>query len=153
MNFSTSRFGQWKAICLALGLAALMGLAGCIQAKWGTNAMVSVDIACPSFDKVAAETTAIMSQRGYVPMETVNRQTQSYANAHPRSLGPMLLSFIHGGQDRIEIYAQPTAEGWKLYAMVEPEGYDTYFPRHKMRTILEQVRERCEPAVSSAVTR
>jgi hypothetical protein len=148
MNVLPSFFIRLKNIGPALSLAGLMALSGCLHGTAKSRAMVSVDIDCPSFTKVAEETTTLMSRRGYVPTEPPDSQTQSYANAHSRALGPRILSFLQGGQARIEIIAQPTASGWRLYAMGEPIGYDTSFPRHKIHTILEQVRQRCEAEVS-----
>lgn len=147
-NIFPSFFAQRKNAWPTLSLAAFLTCAGCLHGTKSSNALVSVEIACPNFAKVAEETTTLMSRRGYVPTESPDSQTQSYGHAHPQALGPRILSFLQGGQAQLEIIAQPTATGWKLYAMEEPGGYDTYFPRHKIRTILEQVRKRCEPAAS-----
>jgi hypothetical protein len=131
---------------VACGFLILM--AGC---QWPAamlegNGDVEVIVHCPDVKRVYAVAAKVMAANGYVSASDRDPEEESFAVAYARNqnLVSRMVCFVRGGQDRVWIIAQPLPDGWELYAMPEPVGYDTSFSRLKFRRILDQIRRECD---------
>ena len=125
-------------------LVALM-LAGC---QWSQSALegsadVEIDIPCSDITKILSVTKQLMQTNGYQATSDLANQEVPFVAAHQARPINRVLCFSNRGRDRIWIIAQPSGHAWTLYCLPEPEGYDTSFPRHRFRQILQAVRAEC----------
>jgi len=133
-----------------LGLLLLIGFGGCQWSRMQveSSAYVTAQINCGDIGKILQSVEEGMAAHGYEVTPEGDPQEPAFLPAHPGSLGNRTLTFLHGGQDRIRIIAKPMGEGWKLYAMPEPDGYDTSFNTALCRRILAEVRKQYESTAS-----
>jgi hypothetical protein len=107
------------------------------------NAQVEMEVPCSDIGRVLSVTTRLMDTNGYHPAADATDQEIPFVVVHPHRFVDRVICFVHGGRDRVWIIAQPSAYGWHLFCLPEPEGYDTSFARRKFRQVLESVRQEC----------
>lgn len=131
---------------LATWILLLALFSGCqwSQIPVKSSAYVSEEIHFGDIAQILQSVEKLMTDHGYDVFKPEDPQEPAFLPAHPGSLGNRTLTFLHGGQDRIRIIANPTGSGWKLYCIPEPDGYDTSFNARLCRRILTQVRSQYE---------
>lgn len=127
------------------GVVAILLLTSLTSCQWSkiqveSSAYVTEQIFHGDISDILAAVEGEMRKHGYKMSPEGEPQEPAFLPEHPGSLGNRTLTFLHGGQDRIRIIAKPSGEGWQLYAMPEPDGYDTSFNTALCRRILAKVR-------------
>ena len=86
------------------------------------NAIAGVTIRYDDIDKILSVTEQGMQASGYVRTVGQVPETEMFTTVRSGTPEERILTFIHGGEDKVWIIAQPIGSGWSLTCLPEPVG-------------------------------